>query len=319
MGRLDQKLYASAEANNSKAAVRLGSDMGEFFMPYPGTRINQESTPLTGANGITGSASYYEVKFSDASKPNGQIWTGVVGCPRRTRPRRTAAALVRGVARDGERPGGQGRGQGAGRVDPALGGPARTGRRSPAGSGPQPAPELRPRPRLRPRPLRAGGRGQSHAGAGTAADTIGLTAHRGVRMTCQPSPIAPVRYAERVYRNDGPATRWALPAIARRPAWTSWQLPNTWPVHRRKTSVGWIGYIIIGGIAGWIAGKIVKGGGSGILMDIVIGVVGAFDRRLLPELAWFDVNSGGYWFTFFTALLGSVILLWIVGMVRRTR
>lgn len=79
MGRLDQKLYASAEADNAKAAVRLGSDMGEFFMPYPGTRINQDSTPLAGANGSTGSGSYYEVKFSDASKPNGQIWTGVIG------------------------------------------------------------------------------------------------------------------------------------------------------------------------------------------------------------------------------------------------
>ncbi len=84
MGRLDQKLYASAEANDGKAAVRLGSDMGEFFMPYPGTRINQESTPLAGANGITGSASYYEVKFSDPSKPNGQIWTGVVSAPNAT-------------------------------------------------------------------------------------------------------------------------------------------------------------------------------------------------------------------------------------------
>jgi hypothetical protein len=81
MGRLDQKLYASAEATNAKAAVRLGSDMGEFFMPYPGTRINQDTTPLTGANGIAGSASYYEVKFSDPAKPNGQIWTGVVGSP----------------------------------------------------------------------------------------------------------------------------------------------------------------------------------------------------------------------------------------------
>jgi hypothetical protein len=80
MGRLDQKLYASAEATNDKAAVRLGSDMGEFFMPYPGTRINQETTPLAG-NGLTGSASYYEVKFSDPAKPNGQIWTGVIGSP----------------------------------------------------------------------------------------------------------------------------------------------------------------------------------------------------------------------------------------------
>jgi Fibronectin-attachment protein (FAP) len=86
MGRLDQKLYASAEANNAKAAVRLGSDMGEFFMPYPGTRINQETTTLTGANGLTGSASYYEVKFSDPAKPNGQIWTGVVGSPATSTP-----------------------------------------------------------------------------------------------------------------------------------------------------------------------------------------------------------------------------------------
>jgi uncharacterized membrane protein YeaQ/YmgE (transglycosylase-associated protein family) len=83
------------------------------------------------------------------------------------------------------------------------------------------------------------------------------------------------------------------------------------------TSVGWIGYIIIGGIAGWIAGKIVKGGGSGILMNIVIGIVGALVGGFLLS---FFVNTagGGWWFTLFTAILGSVILLWIVGMVRRT-
>ncbi|MCV7259067.1 alanine and proline-rich secreted protein Apa [Mycobacterium shimoidei] len=80
LGKLDQKLYASAESDNTKAASRLASDMGEFFMPYPGTRINQASTPLN-ANGVAGSASYYEVRFSDTSKPNGQIWTGVVGAP----------------------------------------------------------------------------------------------------------------------------------------------------------------------------------------------------------------------------------------------
>ena len=36
LGRLDLKLFASAEADNGKAAIRLASDMGEFFMPYPG-------------------------------------------------------------------------------------------------------------------------------------------------------------------------------------------------------------------------------------------------------------------------------------------
>src|SRR3984957_12676326 len=78
LGKLDQKLHASAEPANTKAATRLASDMGEFFMPYPGTRVNQETTALSG-KGMSGGASFYEVKFSDASKPNGQIWAGVVG------------------------------------------------------------------------------------------------------------------------------------------------------------------------------------------------------------------------------------------------
>lgn len=83
------------------------------------------------------------------------------------------------------------------------------------------------------------------------------------------------------------------------------------------TSVGVIGYIIIGGLAGWAAGKLVKGSGSGILMNIVIGIVGALIGGFLLSFA-FDTASGGWIFTFLTALLGSVILLWIVGMVRKT-
>ncbi|RAU90494.1 GlsB/YeaQ/YmgE family stress response membrane protein [Mycobacterium colombiense] len=85
-----------------------------------------------------------------------------------------------------------------------------------------------------------------------------------------------------------------------------------------KTGIGWIGYIIIGGIAGWLASRFVRGGGSGILMDIVIGVVGAFVAGVVLNLVGVDVNSGGYWFTFFVALLGAVVLLWIARLVRRT-
>lgn len=80
LGRLDLKLFAGAEDDNTKAAQRLASDMGEFFMPFPGTRVNQQTIPLE-ANGMTGVASYYEVKFTDTNKPNGQIWAGVVGNP----------------------------------------------------------------------------------------------------------------------------------------------------------------------------------------------------------------------------------------------
>ena len=81
------------------------------------------------------------------------------------------------------------------------------------------------------------------------------------------------------------------------------------------TSVGWIGYIIIGAIAGWIGGKIVKGGGSGLLMNILIGVVGALMGGFLLSF-FLDTAGGGWWFTLFTAVLGSVILLWILGKVR---
>ena len=77
------------------------------------------------------------------------------------------------------------------------------------------------------------------------------------------------------------------------------------------TSVGWIGYIIIGAIAGWIAGKIVKGGGSGHPDEHRHRdhrrVVGGF------LLSFFlDTAGGGWWFTLFTAVLGSVILLWLM-------
>jgi uncharacterized membrane protein YeaQ/YmgE (transglycosylase-associated protein family) len=82
------------------------------------------------------------------------------------------------------------------------------------------------------------------------------------------------------------------------------------------TSVGWIGYIIIGALAGWIAGKIVKGSGSGILMNIVIGIIGALIGGFLLSF-FLDTAAGGWWFTLFTAILGSVILLWVVGLVRK--
>ncbi|MDX1891898.1 GlsB/YeaQ/YmgE family stress response membrane protein [Mycolicibacterium sp. 050158] len=82
------------------------------------------------------------------------------------------------------------------------------------------------------------------------------------------------------------------------------------------TAVGWIAYIVIGGIAGWLAGKIVKGGGSGIILNVVIGVIGGFLGGFLLEKLGVNVIAGRKWFTFFTALIGAVILLWIVGLVR---
>ncbi len=83
------------------------------------------------------------------------------------------------------------------------------------------------------------------------------------------------------------------------------------------TAVSWLSYVVIGGIAGWLAGKVVRGGGQGILLSIAVGVVGGFLGGFLLEKLGVDVIDGRWWFTFFTALLGAVLLLWIVGLVTK--
>jgi uncharacterized membrane protein YeaQ/YmgE (transglycosylase-associated protein family) len=83
------------------------------------------------------------------------------------------------------------------------------------------------------------------------------------------------------------------------------------------TAVSWFAYIVIGGIAGWAAGKIVKGGGSGILLNVVIGIVGGYIGGMLLTWLHIDVAGGRRIFTFFVSLLGAVILLGIVSLVRR--
>jgi uncharacterized membrane protein YeaQ/YmgE (transglycosylase-associated protein family) len=81
------------------------------------------------------------------------------------------------------------------------------------------------------------------------------------------------------------------------------------------TSVGWIGYIIIGALAGWIASMIMKTR-EGLLLDIVLGVVGALIGGFLLSFV-VDTAAGGWWFTLFAAILGAVILLWGLRVLRR--
>ena len=81
------------------------------------------------------------------------------------------------------------------------------------------------------------------------------------------------------------------------------------------TRVGWIGYIIIGAIAGWIA-KHLMHAKEGFLVTILIGIAGALIGGFLLSF-FLNTGAGGWWFTLFTAILGSVILLWLVRLFRR--
>ena len=82
-------------------------------------------------------------------------------------------------------------------------------------------------------------------------------------------------------------------------------------------AVSWLAYIIIGGIAGWIAGKIVKGGGVRHPAEHRHRRRRRIHRRMLLGWLHVDIQQGARWFTFFVSLLGAVILLWIVSLVRR--
>ena len=79
---------------------------------------------------------------------------------------------------------------------------------------------------------------------------------------------------------------------------------------------GIIAWLIIGAIAGWLAGVLVKGGGFGLFVDIIVGIVGAFIGGWLAGVL--HISLGGGWIgSIITAVIGAVILLFLIRLVRR--
>ncbi|HYL37100.1 MAG TPA: GlsB/YeaQ/YmgE family stress response membrane protein [Bryobacteraceae bacterium] len=74
--------------------------------------------------------------------------------------------------------------------------------------------------------------------------------------------------------------------------------------------------IIIGLIAGWAAGKVMRGSGYGVFMDIVLGVCGAFVGGWLLRLLGV-YSGGGLVPSILVAILGAVILVAFVRVLRR--
>jgi uncharacterized membrane protein YeaQ/YmgE (transglycosylase-associated protein family) len=73
--------------------------------------------------------------------------------------------------------------------------------------------------------------------------------------------------------------------------------------------------LIIGGIAGWLAGIIMKGGGFGVVGNIVIGIIGAILGGFLFGLL--GVAAGGLIGTLVMATLGAVVLLYVVKILKK--
>lgn len=80
--------------------------------------------------------------------------------------------------------------------------------------------------------------------------------------------------------------------------------------------MGFIYFIIIGALAGWLAGKIMQGGGFGLLMNIVLGIVGGVVGGWVFSL--FGLSSdGGLIGSLVTALVGAVLLLYIARLIKK--
>ncbi len=78
---------------------------------------------------------------------------------------------------------------------------------------------------------------------------------------------------------------------------------------------GWIYFLAIGIVAGWLAGIIVKGKGQGFLGNMIVGVIGSFLGGWL--LRYIGINVGGVYGTIIMALLGAIVLLALFQLVTK--
>lgn len=76
-----------------------------------------------------------------------------------------------------------------------------------------------------------------------------------------------------------------------------------------------LGWIILGGLAGWLASLLVRGTGLGILGDILVGIVGAFIGGIIVSAVVGTGITGFNIWSFVVAVIGAVILLLVVRLI----
>ncbi|KGD15557.1 transglycosylase associated family protein [Burkholderia pseudomallei] len=93
---------------------------------------------------------------------------------------------------------------------------------------------------------------------------------------------------------------------------------HSWELTKERTTMahGLIMWLIIGAIAGWLAGLLVKGGGFGLLVDIIVGIVGAVIGGWLAGILGIHIG-GGFISSVIVAVIGAVILLFVIRLFKR--
>jgi len=79
--------------------------------------------------------------------------------------------------------------------------------------------------------------------------------------------------------------------------------------------MGFLTWIIVGLIAGWLAGQVMKGGGYGILVDIILGILGGIIGGWV--FGMLGLHAGGLIGSIVVSFVGAVILVWITRLVKK--
>ena len=77
-----------------------------------------------------------------------------------------------------------------------------------------------------------------------------------------------------------------------------------------------IAFLLIGAVAGWLAGQLMRGGGFGLLVNIIVGAIGAMIGGFLFGLAGLT-TGGGLIGSLITAVIGAAVLLFVVGLFKK--
>ena len=76
-------------------------------------------------------------------------------------------------------------------------------------------------------------------------------------------------------------------------------------------------WLLVGLVSGWLASQVVRGGGSGAMTDIIVGIVGAFVGGMIFRAAGWHAPFTGYAGLIFVAFCGAVVLLLLMRVIRR--
>ncbi|PCI34114.1 MAG: GlsB/YeaQ/YmgE family stress response membrane protein [Flavobacteriaceae bacterium] len=81
--------------------------------------------------------------------------------------------------------------------------------------------------------------------------------------------------------------------------------------------MGFLYFLLIGAAAGWIAGKLMKGGGFGFFLNVALGIVGGFVGGWVFGFLNIDLGMGVLTGQLITAVVGAVILLFVAGLFKK--